>query len=85
MRHSRPAVCLTLLLLPVLASTCLAKDKHAPLPEMVVSAKTIYIDNQSGFANMGDRAYDELGKWGRFQIVDSADKADLVLLLSASA
>jgi hypothetical protein len=73
----------------VCAAVCIplgvAKDKHAPLPTAILIAKTIYIDNQSGFANMGDRAYDELSKWGRYQVVDSATKADLVLLLSANA
>jgi hypothetical protein len=33
---------------------------NAPLPEQILQAKTVYIDNQSGFATLGDRAYDEL-------------------------
>jgi hypothetical protein len=61
-----------------------AKHAKMPLPQQVTTAKTIYIDNRSGIANIGDRAYDELQKWARFQIVDSAEKADLVLLISAS-
>src|SRR5258707_10992535 len=60
-----------------------AKHDKLPLPQQVMTARTVYIDNQSGFANLGDNAYDELKKWARFQIVDSPDKADLVLLLSA--
>ncbi len=59
--------------------------KHAPLPEQILQAKTVYIDNQSGLASLGDRAYDELSKWGRFKVVASAKDADLVLLISASA
>jgi len=61
----------------------LAKAKHAPLPDQILQAKTAYIDNRSGFAAFGDRAYDELSKWGRFKIVKSAKEADLVFLLSA--
>ena len=63
----------------------IGKTKHAPLPEQILQAKTVYIDNQSGIAVLGDRAYDELSKWGRFKIVSSARDADLVLLISARA
>lgn len=57
---------------------------HAPLPKQVLEAKTVYLDNQSGFASLGDKAYDELTKWGRFKVVDQRQNADLILLLSAS-
>jgi hypothetical protein len=67
----------------LLVTASYAKHEKMPLPEPIMIAKTIYIDNQSGMANLGDKAYDEVRKWGRFQIVDSADKADVVLLLSA--
>lgn len=55
-----------------------AKREKMPLPSQVMTAKTIYIDNSSGLADLGDKAYDELRKWGRFQIVDSVEKADVV-------
>jgi hypothetical protein len=61
----------------------LAKTKHAPLPDQILQAKTAYIDNRSGFAAFGDRAYDELSKWGCFKLVKSSKEADLVFLLSA--
>jgi hypothetical protein len=58
--------------------------KHKlPLPAQVLTAKTIFIDNQAGYASIGDKVYDELRKWGRYQVVDSPGKADIVLLLSA--
>ena len=63
----------------------LAKTKHAPLPDQILHAKTLYIDNQSGIADINDKAYDELTKWGRFKILPVAKDADLVLLVSASA
>jgi hypothetical protein len=56
-----------------------AKKNHLPLPPQVLSAKTIYIDNQSGIAKLGDRAYE----WGRFEVVQNRRQADLILLLSA--
>lgn len=58
-----------------------AKDKHAPLPPQILTAKTIYIENH-GQAKIGDRAYEELQKWGRFKIVSSRESADIVLQLS---
>jgi len=60
-----------------------AKDKHLPLPPQVMTAKTVYIDNQSGFAKMGDKCNEEIQKWGRFQVVQNRKQADLILLLSA--
>jgi hypothetical protein len=73
-------LCLCIAITP----TCLAKDKnHLPLPPQVIAAKTIYIDNQSGIAKLGDRAYEQLNKWGRFQVVEDRRQADLILLLSA--
>ncbi len=61
-----------------------AKEKqHLPLPPQVMSAKTVYIDNQSGQAKIGDRAYEEIKKWGRFQVVQDRKQADLILLLTA--
>ena len=66
------------------SSSALAKTKHAPLPQQILQAKTVYIDNQSGLAYIGDRAYDEVSKWGRFKIVNPAKDADVVFLLSAA-
>jgi len=56
-----------------------AQDKRAPLPASVIAAKTVYIDNQTGDAQITDRAYDALSKWGRFKILKDAKDADLVL------
>jgi hypothetical protein len=63
--------------------SAVGSTKHAPLPEQILQAKTVYIDNQSGLAYIGDRAYDEVSKWGRFKIVNSAKEADVVFLLTA--
>jgi hypothetical protein len=53
----------------------------APLPVNVLAARKIYVDNRTGDAAMLNHAYLELTKWGRFQIVDSPQKADVVLRL----
>jgi hypothetical protein len=60
-----------------------AKDKHLPLPPQIMTAKTVYIDNQSGISRLGDRCYTEIQKWGRFQVVQDRNQADLIFLLSA--
>jgi hypothetical protein len=53
----------------------------AALPANVMAARKIYVDNRTGDAAMQNHAYLELTKWGRFQIVDSPQKADVVLRL----
>ncbi len=74
---------LTVALTLSLALVTFPKDKHAPLPALILSAKTVYIDNQGGYSQITDRAYDELTKWGRFQVVDSSKKADIILRFAA--
>jgi hypothetical protein len=71
------------LLLLVCAVASEARDKHLPLPPQILTAKTIYIDNQSGMAKLGDRAYEQLEKWGKYKVVQDKKSADLILLLSA--
>jgi len=73
-----------LLLMALSAAVYGRERKHAPLPSKVMTAKTVYIDNRTGYERFSDRAYDELQKWGRFRVVDSARDADLVFLLSAT-
>jgi hypothetical protein len=58
------------------------QTQHAPLPAKVLTARTIYIDNQSGWAEAADKAYGQLKAWGKYQIVDAKEKADLILVLT---
>ena len=62
-----------------------ANEKKAPVPAKVLAAKTIYVDNQTNDAELQHDAYMGLTKWGRYEIVDSPQKADLVLRLSGSS
>jgi hypothetical protein len=59
-----------------------ANNKPASLPPAVLSAKSIFVENQTSDAQLQNSAYTELTKWGRFQIVDAPEKADVVLRLS---
>lgn len=66
----------------MLCGFALPKDRHMPLPPQIVTARTIYIENQSGDPDIADRAYDELLKWGRFKVVPDKNQSDLILSLS---
>jgi hypothetical protein len=59
-----------------------ANEKRPSLPASVLSARTVYVDNQTASAELQNTAYMELSKWGRFQIVDEPQKAQMVLRLS---
>jgi len=66
-----------LLLIPAKA------QKGHNLPARLLTAKLVYFENQTGYAAVGDESVRELEKWGRFQMVQSRDQADLVLVLSS--
>jgi outer membrane protein assembly factor BamB len=67
------------------ALTAFAEKKiHAPLPDKVVSAKTIFFINESGTARFGDDLYRQIKAWNRWEVVGDREKADLVLVLSPS-
>ncbi len=58
-------------------------QKRHNLPARLLTAKLVYFENQTGYAAVGDESVRELEKWGRFQMVQSRDQADLVLVLSS--
>jgi hypothetical protein len=61
----------------------MAVSKHAPLPDAVYAAKTVYISNQTGDQAALDMTYSELVKWKRYDVVGNKAKADLIIVLSA--
>lgn len=62
----------------LLAACAFAQDSFAPLPAKITSAKSVYISNLTDNPQVADAAYSELKKWGRFEVVDSPEKADLI-------
>ena len=54
-----------------------------PLPQAVMSAHSVFVENETGFVELQYTAVLELSKWGHFQQAESREKADLVLLLSS--
>jgi hypothetical protein len=67
----------------LVVSPIYAADKYPPLPASVIAAKTVFIDNKTGYTQVTDKAYEALSKWGRFKIVQDAKSADLVLQFTA--
>jgi hypothetical protein len=61
-----------------------ARDRHAPVPSKILTAHTVYVDNQTPDAELQLDAVMGLSKWGRFDIVDNPQKADIVLRLIGS-
>lgn len=63
----------------LVCATAVAGDKpKAPLPPLspaLTSAKTVMLHGEQGAV---DKAFGELRKWGRFEIVAEKTKADLV-------
>jgi hypothetical protein len=60
-----------------------AADKYPPLPASILAAKSVYIDNQTGYSQISDKAYEALTKWGRYTIAKDKKDADLVLQFTA--
>jgi hypothetical protein len=53
------------------------------LPDVVTHAHTVFLVNETGFNELQYSTIFELNKWGRFDLVDSAGKADLILRLDS--
>ena len=56
-----------------------AEDKHAPLPDRIVAAKTVFLQNDSGEQNLTDQLYQQLEEWGRWRVVTNRTEADIVV------
>jgi hypothetical protein len=61
-----------------------AQKRSREIPPEMRAAKTAYFDDRTGDAAVGQRALEELRRWGRYQLVEKKDKADLMLLFSRS-
>jgi hypothetical protein len=62
-----------------------ASASNTTWPNSIFTARTVFVDNQSGFAELYTTAYMELARWGRFDPVESAAKADLTIVLTGSS
>src|SRR6202043_4146083 len=77
--------CLPYLSLLCFCASPAASNAHQQLAKLpkILSAKTVYFDNQTGAEAVGTAAVAQLRKWGRFLIVHDKQTANLILLLSA--
>ncbi len=57
------------------------QNSRAPLPEKLVSARTAYLQNDSGEQGFADAVYRHLQEWGRWRIVTNKSEADIILAL----
>jgi hypothetical protein len=71
-------------LLGIVVCFMVAKIQAQPaaLPAAVMSAHTVFIENETGFPELQYTAVLEINKWGHFELAESREKADLVMLLS---
>jgi hypothetical protein len=58
-----------------------AADK-APLSPTLLAAKKAYLENRT-HASIGDKAYSNLKKWGRFELVSDPKDGDIIFIFSA--
>lgn len=72
-------------IVPLIAPNLALAKRTPSLPAAVLAARSIYIDNQTNDAGLQNNAYMALAKWGRFQVADSPQKADIVLRLTGSS
>jgi hypothetical protein len=63
-----------------LAALAWGGTPHAPLPQALMTAKTVYIQ---GDASAVDHCYAELTKWGRFRIVTDQKEADVTFQIES--
>jgi hypothetical protein len=74
----------SVLMLMLVCCVVRASEHHAPLPSKILEAKTVYIDNQTGYEEAADHCYDALQRWGRYTVVQDKSKADLILVLAGN-
>ena len=76
----------TLLMLAIVAAPTLAQDKVAdkPVPAELLSAEKIFVQQTLIDPRIVSRFRSEIAKWERYEVVTSADQADLVAVLSAA-
>ena len=76
---------ISLLLILLCVSGYGTRANSGGLPQQVVRAHTVFIVNETGFNELNYTLFLELSKWGRFDIAESREKADLILRLDTGS
>jgi hypothetical protein len=58
------------------------QEGSASLSPKILQAKTVFVDNQSGYVRARNEFYDAVGKWNHLRIVADKANADLVAILT---
>lgn len=65
---------------------CLSLEaRSGALPQVLLNAHTVYIENETGFPDLQFVAVLEFEKWGRFDLSESREKADLIFRMDNGA
>jgi hypothetical protein len=62
-----------------------ADAKSWALPQALLNAHSVYIENETGFTDLQFVAILEFEKWGRFDLAESREKADLIFRMDNGA
>lgn len=68
----------------LLTLTAMLALSQAPIPEQLMTARTVYLANVGTQQKALDTLANELKKWGRFTLVAKRDAADVVVELGES-
>jgi hypothetical protein len=82
-RFPRLIVLIVVFTILALGEVSAQRNEPSRLSPLLLAAKSVYFDNQTGTPKVGEKALERLKKWGRFQIAQDRRRADLILLLSA--
>jgi hypothetical protein len=55
---------------------------QAPIPDVLMNAKTAFIFNDGAWYKAYDKFYNEFKKWNRFEFVQEKERADIIIVLS---
>jgi hypothetical protein len=67
----------------LLAANPVVAQKQLAQSPRILSAKSVYLNNQTGSDAVGKNALAQLKKWGKFRLICDPKLADLIFLLSA--
>src|SRR5260370_37745499 len=74
-RMKMSATFLSMFLLTLLQFPVAAKETYAPLPEKIMHAKTVFIENRTNDAEVADMVFRELPKWKKYALANDKSKA----------
>jgi len=57
-------------------------NEKTPLPDKIVTAKTVFLMNETGQPPLGDAVYRQIKTWNRWEIATDRAQADLLLMVS---